>query len=202
MPTIYRPDSGRLTIAEVKRLILEASPREEFVSAYRRADGKLKAVPNSEPKSIYAAHMDEDFVSNCEQLGIVPRWKYRPGMTGYAGNTETDNLYTIEHGEFVRLAQLFDSTVADVKCGTEVTVPAVALPEPQRRLAGLRALGGAVKWWKGKWSVTGIGKLVKQEKAEGRNRRSEKTIRADLHAAAEAEKREGHPRPPANNLGT
>ena len=79
---------------------------------------------------------------------------------------------------------------------------AVTPPEPQRRLAALRSLSGDVKWWKRDWAITGIGKLVKQEQAEGRNRRSEKTIRAELHDAAEAEKREGHLRPTANNLGT
>lgn len=61
--------------------------------------------------------------------------------------------------------------------------------DPQRRLALLRELGGGVKWFDGKWEVTGMRALVQCEK--GRPRSSEKTIRADLHDAAEAERREG-----------
>ena len=75
------------------------------------------------------------------------------------------------------------------------TVPpsesAVTLPEPQRRLAALRSLGGEVKRSNGKWAITGIGKLVDQEKANGFERSDEKTIRKDLKEAAEAAKREG-----------
>ncbi len=64
-----------------------------------------------------------------------------------------------------------------------------AVPDPQRRLAALRASGGEVKLWRGKWRITGINALEAQE--QGRPRASQKTIRADLIEAAEAEKREG-----------
>ena len=111
MPTIYRPHSGRLTIAEAKRLILDASPRESFVDVYVKPDGTLKAVQREEPTSIYAGHLDEDFASNCEQLAIEPRSKYRPGKSGYAVGTYSDIMYTINHDEFVRLARLFDLVV-------------------------------------------------------------------------------------------
>lgn len=76
-------------------------------------------------------------------------------------------------------------------------------PDPQRRLAALRAMGGDVRKFHGKWEATGIKKLEAQERLEGRARVSEKTIRADLFEAAEAEaqaKRDGtsaaawHPR--------
>jgi hypothetical protein len=60
-------------------------------------------------------------------------------------------------------------------------------PDPQRRLAALRALGGDVKWRRGKWSVTHIVKLENKERDESRPRASQKTIRADLLEAAEAE---------------
>ncbi len=73
------------------------------------------------------------------------------------------------------------------------SVPTVVLPEPQRRLAALRLLGGDVKWWKCDWAITRIGKLVAQEKASGFARSSQKTISGDLKDAAEAEKREGDP---------
>ena len=64
------------------------------------------------------------------------------------------------------------------------------LPDSARRLAALRALGGSVKKNTKNnygWKVTGITKLVAQEKAHGNTRSDEKTVRADLHSAAEDE---------------
>ena len=111
MTTNRTADTGRLTIAEAKRLILESSPRESFVQVYRREDGTLQLVPDAEPKSIFAGHLDEDFAANCAQLGIVPRWKYRPGKTGYAGDPATDELYTISRDELAQLADLHGLTL-------------------------------------------------------------------------------------------
>ena len=72
--------------------------------------------------------------------------------------------------------------------------PVVEVPDPERRLAALRALGGSAKWKRGRgvqvWQFTGIQKLVAQEKTDGRKRIDEKTIRADLREAAEAENME------------
>ena len=60
-------------------------------------------------------------------------------------------------------------------------------PAPERRLARLRELGGNAKYSRYVWQFTGIKKLVESEKSEGRNRNDEKTIRADLREAAQAE---------------
>lgn len=73
-----------------------------------------------------------------------------------------------------------------------VVVPASELPDPERRLIALRELGGAAKWTRGRdgiqaWRIKGIQSLVAQEKAQGRKRSDEKTIRDDLRDAAEAE---------------
>ena len=73
--------------------------------------------------------------------------------------------------------------------------PVVEVPDPERRLASLRALGGSAKWKRGRggvqvWQFTGIQKLVAQEKTDGRKRIDEKTIRADLREAAETERME------------
>jgi hypothetical protein len=80
--------------------------------------------------------------------------------------------------------------------GPASPVPSMqAEPDPQRRLARLRELGGTAKLRHGEWQFTGITKLVEAEEAEGRKRSSEKTIRADLSEAAQAEadaKRRGH----------
>ena len=63
-----------------------------------------------------------------------------------------------------------------------------ATPDPERRLARLRALGGDAIYRRGEWKITGISALVASEKSEGRKRSDEKTIRADLKEAAENER--------------
>ena len=112
MTTIRATEPSRLTIAAAKRLVLENSPREMFVQIYQHKDGgELVAVPDTKPSSIFAAHLDEDFASNCESLGIVPRFKYRPGLTGYTGDPTTDDSYTISRDELARLADLHGLTL-------------------------------------------------------------------------------------------
>lgn len=112
MTTIRAADTSRLTIAEAKRLVLENSPREMFVQIYQHKDGgEFVAVPDTKPSSIFAAHLDEDFASNCASLGIVPRFKYRPGLTGYNGDPTTDDSYTISRDELARLADLHGLTL-------------------------------------------------------------------------------------------
>ena len=60
-------------------------------------------------------------------------------------------------------------------------------PDPERRLARLRALGGSATYKRGEWKIIGITYLVESEKSEGRKRSDEKTIRADLKEAAQNE---------------
>ena len=62
--------------------------------------------------------------------------------------------------------------------------------DPERRLARLRELGGTAKYAHHEWKFTGMSCLVNSEKADGRKRCSEKTIRADLIQAAQAERDE------------
>ena len=72
---------------------------------------------------------------------------------------------------------------------------AAPLPDPERRLARLREMGGSATSKRGEWKFTRITALVAAERSEGRKRSDEKTIRADLKEAAEAEaeaKRAGH----------
>lgn len=60
-------------------------------------------------------------------------------------------------------------------------------PDPERRLTLLRKLGGSYKYARGEWKFTGIAALVANEKDNGFKRCTEKTIRADLKEAAQAE---------------
>ena len=61
-------------------------------------------------------------------------------------------------------------------------------PDPERRLARLRALGGDATFKHGKWRFAGIVALEASEQKEGRPRNSQKTIREDLQEAAESER--------------
>lgn len=74
---------------------------------------------------------------------------------------------------------------AEPKAGT-LEDGAVEVPDSERRLAALRALGGTVKYRNGEWKFTGMALLVKNE--QGRKRNAEKTIRLDLREAAQAER--------------
>ena len=76
------------------------------------------------------------------------------------------------------------------------------VPDPERRLALLRQLGGDAKYNRAKaaWTFLGISKLVAAEKAGGRARVDEKTIRSDLKLAAQQE-REDKAAGPFNGLG-
>ena len=96
--------------------------------------------------------------------------------------------------EWASDAKLFISKAPAQTAATPAPVVAVSAsggsPDPERRLARLRELGGNAKYSRCDWQFAGIGKLVASEKSEGRNRNDEKTIRADLREAAQAEQDE------------
>ncbi len=119
VPTIYRANSDRLSVADAKRLILDAVPREPAADIYASVDeqgnidfdGPIECRVN-ESANIHASFIDRDFVATCEDLSIRPRHKYRPVFTDYTGDVLRDDTYTIAHDEFVRLAELFGVLVA------------------------------------------------------------------------------------------
>lgn len=116
--------SAHMTIAEAKQWILESSPRELFTDFYAGADGAVEAITDGSPRSIFADHLDADFAANCAQLGIEPRWKYRPGLTGYTGAPATDALYTITRDEVAQLANLYGLTLDSTFAFSGVSQPA------------------------------------------------------------------------------
>ena len=89
-----------------------------------------------------------------------------------------------------RVAEIINKTAQNAATPAPVAGIATnnATPDPERRLARLRALGGDAIYRRGKWKITGISALVASEKGEGRKRCDEKTIRADLKEAAESER--------------
>ena len=205
MTTIYRDKADRLSVADAKRLILEALPPERSAEVYARVDenGNFDFEGPVEIKEvhgvqIYASFIDRDFLPICEQLSIQPRMRYRPTFMDYTWQSlENDTLYTIGHDEFSRVAELFGLAVAvrlalEPQAAPEATegasVSTDPIQDPERRLARLRELGGTAKYARGEWSFKGTGALLKSEESEKRKRRSEKTIRADLRDAAQAER--------------
>lgn len=106
---------------------------------------------------------------------------------------EFDRQEAIETARLVELARLSAGDEHEARKGAAAIAsstpqPAAEPADAERRLAALRALGGKAQYLQGSWDFTKIGALVKQEKAEGRARISEKTIRQDLRQAAEAER--------------
>ena len=89
-----------------------------------------------------------------------------------------------------RVAEIINKTAQNAATPAPVAGIATnnATPDPERRLARLRALGGDAIYRRGEWKITGISALVASEKGEGRKRCDEKTIRADLKEAAENER--------------
>jgi hypothetical protein len=125
---------------------------------------------------------------------LTRHWRARPDDDGKKRHPPA---YFVE---WARSKKLPPSWLSDAQAaGIDIkltTATATELPDPQRRLARLRQLGGDARWFKSKWETPGIGKLVKLEKGEGRERRDQKTIRADLIEAAEAEAMQGKPATP------
>lgn len=140
MKTIYRDNAERITVADAKRLILEAVPRENSVSVYARMDehgnidfdGPIEVRANDNA-SIQSLHLDGDFLETCKQVGIQPRMKYRPVMTDYTGAKYQDETYTIAHDEFVKMAGLFSVVVAVGKAPAHNTAPPAPVAKPVKR---------------------------------------------------------------------
>lgn len=84
-------------------------------------------------------------------------------------------------------ASVQTATPAPIVTGGALTEQAMA-PDPERRLDLLRTLGGNARYAHGRWKFRGIAALVASEKANDFKRCDEKTIRADLTEAAQAER--------------
>ena len=117
MKTIYLPDTGRVPVADAKRLIREAVPREKFVEVYAQADEHGNIVQGGEVKAVEVESsgcgpwLDADFPDLCKRLEIAPRNKWRPVFQDYNGSETHDLIYTITHDELAKLAGLFDVAV-------------------------------------------------------------------------------------------
>jgi len=102
-----------------------------------------------------------------------------------ASGAETKSPMVVEIGLDAHAAQQPQAEAPAVGVSGGDAAP---LPDPVRRLARLRELGGSATYRRNEWKFTGIAALVATEKNEDRKRSDEKTIRADLREAAEAER--------------
>lgn len=118
---------------------------------------------------------------------VRPQW-----FAGWCGHVGLENLPP----ELVAMATP-EPKAAPVAMPEPTVAPVVAVsalggvdhtPDPERRLVLLRALGGSSKYARGEWTFKGMAALVASEKANGFKRCDEKTIRADLKEAAQAER--------------
>lgn len=113
MPIIYRAETVRLSIAEAKRLILDALPSEKFgqVIARTTPDGEIDW---SGPLELRESHgkpqkdfIDEEFKEICQSLAIQPLMRWRPSVSEYPTSSSLDDEYTITHDEFSEIANRY-----------------------------------------------------------------------------------------------
>ena len=191
-------DGGYYRFGELPRLITEAlMPDTEGADAdpqgsyyviraleemnYEKDLPQAAALPPGEPGYLHVV----------ENSASKRPLKWRTGAVLDAGLVHLDWLN--EWGESRKPPHVF-STVAASTPQAATPAPVAdsasndATPDPERRLALLRALGGNAIYRRGEWKITGISALVASEKSEGRKRSDEKTIRADLKEAAENER--------------
>ncbi|WP_396179951.1 hypothetical protein, partial [Flavobacterium sp.] len=84
MNVVRLPNAARVSVAEAKRLLSNAFPREDVMDVYVDADGEyhFKFKADANPQAFYLEH---DFADTCKQLGIKPRFRLRPLITSYRG---------------------------------------------------------------------------------------------------------------------
>lgn len=117
----------RVTVEDAKRLIREASPLEAFVNVYASPGGGIEA----RREECRAPYLEADFPGLLQSLGIVPRHKWRPHITQYAGGNDYDDLqYTVTRDEAQRIAEAFG---VSLDAAPSASAPAAAAPEPVMR---------------------------------------------------------------------
>ena len=117
----------RVTVEDAKRLIREASPLEAFVNVYVSPGGGIEAWR----EECRAPYLEADFPGLLQSLGIVPRHKWRPHITQYAGGNDYGDLqYTVTRDEAQRVAEAFG---VSLDAAPSASAPAASAPEPVKR---------------------------------------------------------------------
>lgn len=117
MKIIYKPDDGRRTIAEAKRLILDALPATDQVNVYAeigqdgdvRWDGPSRVEAVTEPMA--TGFITKAIIGAMNEGLIRPRVTFNPAFTDYKGSESDDEHFGISHKELEALAEQFDCRV-------------------------------------------------------------------------------------------
>jgi hypothetical protein len=137
MPTIYRPNSERISVADAKQLILDAIPLELNAAQFflkMGPDGKTILDIDMDSMAVVSAaeahspFLDTDFLELCKGLGFEPHMMFRPAIGGYRG-PQDDSTFMLTHAQFVKLAESY-SLMVEVKTASPQAT--LATPAPAR----------------------------------------------------------------------
>lgn len=199
--TVKTMPEGRSEITRAEFQELKAkygvTPATEPKAAPEAANFEQPDYQTLEYQAAYAkAGEDLDAV---EKLEIeIKNWQAIPASTVSELERKEQKIAALKVERAALLASVFpgdsQQQAIEPQAAPAVTVGASGdveqTPDAERRLARLRALGGTAKYVRHEWKFTGMADLVESEKAGDHKRRSEKTIRADLIQAAQAERDE------------
>ena len=149
-------------------------PKSTFLEGYLNDDGTLPEINSLAefPGALASREAINRFLLQIEgELGLKSAYDFGP-ICKTADPFSTDDQHPTQRTPTPDEPALNAQTAPD---------------DPERRLSRLRELGGSANHRGGEWRFTGIAKLVASEKAQGRSRSDEKTIRLDLKEAAQNE---------------
>lgn len=136
MPTICRQNSERISVADAKRLILDALPLELGAARFFGKPGpdgepiwdfdSVVQVPAAEA---HAPYLDSGFLALCKGLGFEPHLMFSPAIGGYSANPKQDDSYMLTHAQFVKLAECYSLTV-EVEPASPAPEQETATPAP------------------------------------------------------------------------
>lgn len=147
MPTIYRKNPERISVADAKQLILNALPPEHGgaqIFGTPGPDGEVvwdvDSLVKVSASEACAPYIDRDFLELCKGLGFAPHMMFSPAISGYSGNPDQDNSHMLTHAQFVMLAEKYSLTVevetanpAPAQDGTELAVLHREAPAEKRQ---------------------------------------------------------------------
>ena len=142
MTVIYKKDTGRLKVAEAKRLIIEAMPDDEpgyvAFSGTVDADGiehwDIDNPKHQTYRETVQFRLNNSFLDLCREAGFEPHLSIDPSTKGYRLREVDDRLYMVTHAQFVRLAEVFSLTVVvgDEPAATSAPVLVTASDAPAK----------------------------------------------------------------------
>ena len=117
MATIHKADTGRISVAEAKRLIIQALPEHEQTDGSGLVDlvmknGEIVDVNGDTLRPATATEtLDMTFLELCRSEGFEPRMKLSPARRGYQLRQSDDELFMVTHAQFQKLAHAYGLTV-------------------------------------------------------------------------------------------